>query len=471
MSLDISRWNLRIRSSAAPAYRAIADVIGEDIDSGRLVAHQRLPPVRELAQRLERNFTTVARGYAEAARRGLIVSRPGTGTRVAERIRAGAVRRAGPAGLPDMMMNMAPEPEDSALAARLWQGFAGIAGRRESATLWSLLRYDEAGGPPEDRASGAQWLSRHLPAVSAERVLVFPGVQAALLALLVTLTRPGDRVACEAITYSGLKGLAAQLGVALIGLRSDRHGLDPDAFAALCAADPPAALYCNPTLQNPTTATLPAERRRAIAEVACRYNVPIIEDDPYRPLTPEAPPPLAALAPELCFHATGLAKCLGAGLRVAYVAAPHARYQARLAAAMRATMVMPAPFMVRLATQWLQDGTVDVATEAIRRESAQRQRLASDILAGTGYWAAANGFHLWLPLPAHSSAARFASDLRARGCAVVAADAFSIREAPTPAARICLGGPVSRSGCRDMLQAVAAELVAAADGVAARAAG
>ena len=41
MSLDISRWNLRIRSSAAPAYRAIADVIGEDIDSGRLTIRPR----------------------------------------------------------------------------------------------------------------------------------------------------------------------------------------------------------------------------------------------------------------------------------------------------------------------------------------------------------------------------------------------------------------------------------------------
>ena len=471
MALDFGHWRARIGDSGVPAYRAIADTIAEDIDRGRLVAHQKLPTVRALAEQLDLNFTTVARGYTEAQRRGLIISRPGTGTRVSERIRTGAVRRAGPEGLPDMMMNMAPEPADSALVARLCSGLADMAALREPGTLWSLMRYDEAGGPPEDRAAGADWLREAIPDIDADRVLIFPGVQATLLALFLTLARPGDRIACEAVTYSGVKGLAAQLGIELTGLACDREGLDPEAFAAACAAEPPAALYCNPTLQNPTTRTLSLERRMALVDIARRYNVPIIEDDPYRPLVPDGPPPLAALAPELCFHAAGLAKCIGAGLRVAYLVVPQARYRSRLAAALRTTMVMPVPLMVRLATQWLHDGTVTAATDAIREESRLRQTLASEILAGADIETHPDAFHFWLHLPAGTDADAFAADLRARGCAVVGSDAFRVGTPVAPAVRVCLGGPTTRGACRETLQAIAAHLVAAGDGVVARAGG
>ena len=82
---------------------------------------------------------------------------------------------------------------------------------------------------------------------------------------------------------------------------ADDAGLDPEPFAALCAADLPKALYLNPTFNNPTTAVMTPERRAAVCEIARRYNVPIIEDDPYIWLCPGRPLPRAAMAPELCF--------------------------------------------------------------------------------------------------------------------------------------------------------------------------
>ena len=99
----------------------------------------------------------------------------------------------------------------------------------------------------------------------------------------------------------------------------DEQGVDADAFADACRRLRPKALYLNPTLLNPTTHTISEPRRLALTAIARRFGVPIIEDDPYGLLPRDAPPAFAALAPELTWHIAGLAKCLGAGLRVAYV--------------------------------------------------------------------------------------------------------------------------------------------------------
>ena len=77
MSTNTTHWRRRLRSSAQPAYLLLADLIADDVRSGRLVQSDQLPTLRELARQLELNYTTVARGYAEARKRGLIASTPG----------------------------------------------------------------------------------------------------------------------------------------------------------------------------------------------------------------------------------------------------------------------------------------------------------------------------------------------------------------------------------------------------------
>ena len=124
----------------------IADLIAEDLKSGRLGARDRLPTLRELALELDLNYTTVARAYAEARKRGLIESRPGTGTRV-RGANPGLPLRAGTGA--EMTMNMPPEPQDAALLARLHEGAAAVMAQADMA---ALLRYQDFGGTPEDRA-------------------------------------------------------------------------------------------------------------------------------------------------------------------------------------------------------------------------------------------------------------------------------------------------------------------------------
>lgn len=449
MNKPTQHWRRRIEASDQPAYRLIADLIAEDLRSGRLNARDRLPTLRELADELGLNYTTVARAYAEARKRGLIDSRPGLGTHVRGRIPALPLRGGSAA---EMTMNLPPEPADEALLAHMHASAAELLAR---ADLYGLLRYQDFGGSAEDKAAGVQWLRPLLPAAEASRVLVCPGIHSALAALVSQLARPGELICAESLTYPGLKAIATQLGVSLHALPLDDEGPSAAGFEQACRTLQPKALYLNPTLQNPTTLTTSRARREALADVALRYSVPIIEDDAYAMLSPDAPPPLARLAPELTYYLTGFSKCLGAGLRTAYVCAPNERQAQRLAGALRATTVMASPITNALATRWVGDGTAAAMLQAIRAESVARQALAARHLAGHAVMAQPEGFHLWLPLASSWSVVEFASYLRTQGVAVVASAAFATDADPPDAVRICLGGTLTREDCAHALRLIA----------------
>ena len=145
---------------------------------------------------------------------------------------------------------------------------------------------------------------------------------------------------------------------------------------------------------------------------------------------------------------------MGAGLRIGYLAAPNARYVARLAATLRTTTVMASPFMTRLATRWINDGTVNEATLAIRAESRARQQIARQVLRRANYATKPEAFHLWLQVPQPWSRIEFATHLRAHGVGVVVADTFTISGPVPEAVRVCLGGPASRAECRHTLEII-----------------
>jgi DNA-binding transcriptional MocR family regulator len=322
------------------------------------------------------------------------------------------------------------------------------------ADLPELLRYQDFGGTARDRDAAVQWLQRRLSGIAADQVLVCPGIHSVLTALVSQLARPGEAICVDALVYPGLKAIATQLGVQLHPLPLDEEGPDIAAFEHACRSVEPKAVYCNPTFLNPTTQTMSARRREALADVALRYSVPIIEDDAYAMLPRRRLPPVATFAPELTYYITGFSKCLGAGLRSAYVCAPNARLSQRLAGALRATSVMASPLTCALATRWVEDGSATAVLDAVRSESMARQALAQQHLGAHGLQAQPEAFHAWLPVNGWSGV-ELASYLRTQGAAVVASAAFSTDGNPPEAVRICLGGPASRDECDQALRLIA----------------
>lgn len=449
MNKQTQHWRRRLAASEQPAYLLIPELIAEDLKDGRLNARDRLPTLRELASDLELNYTTVARAYAEARRRGLIDSRTGMGTFV--RGKSPALPLRGGTGA-EMTMNLPPEPDDHDLVDHLHASAAETLARTD---IYSLLRYQDFGGTPVDREAGTQWLRRRLKTATADRVLVCPGIHSVLAALMSQLARPGELICADSLVYPGLKAIATQLGVQLHALALDDEGPDVEAFEHACKTLSPKAVYCNPTLLNPTTATMSIARREALADVALRHSVPIIEDDAYAMLPRTTLPPIAAYAPDLTYYITGFSKCLGAGLRSAYVCAPNVRQSQRLAGALRATTVMASPITNALVTRWVDDGTAARVLEAIRAAGTARQQLARRLLGRYRVAAPDEAFHLWLELPEGWSPVEFASYLRTQGVAVVASAAFCTDGNPPDAVRVCLGGPGSLAECENALELIA----------------
>lgn len=445
-------WAPDLTKSKKPRYLAISDAIAADVRGGVLAPGERLPPQRKLAGRLGIDFTTVARGYVEAQKRGLVESHVGQGTFVraaaapASR-EPGAPRRANPA---DLTMNLPPEPDDPALIERMRAGLEAIG-----PDVVGLLRYQGFGGAPADKDAASAWLGRRALVPSQERLFVCPGAHPALIAIFGLLAKPGETILCEAITYPGARTIAAQLGVTLVGLPMDRDGVTPDALLDACRRLAPKGLYLNPTLQNPTTLTVPEARRVEIAAIARRWRLPIVEDDAYGFIPPHGPPPFAAIAPDITWHIAGLAKCIGAGMRAAYVVAPDLRSGWPFAVAVRAACVMASPLTAALATRWIEDGTADAILRFIRAETRARQAMAAEILPVGGIRADPLSFNLWIELPPGWTRAAFISQTRATGVGIVASDSFTALGPPPEAVRVCLGGPIPRPALRHGLEFIA----------------
>jgi DNA-binding transcriptional MocR family regulator len=450
-------WVPTIADRTGPLYLRIVDALASDIGCGRLRRGQVLPTHRALAKALDIDLTTVTRAYAEARQRGLTEARVGQGTFVAE--------SAGEAQLPplaraeiDLSMNLPPQPAEADLEGRIARGIAALS---REVGLTRYLTYRPAGGSDDERATAAAWMRARQPGVDAGRIVISGGTQAALAALLGRLTKPGDVVLTEELTYPGFRAAAALFGITLIGVAMDRHGVLPDALASACRRHRPRLIYLTPTIHNPTAASMTAARRRQVAAVIAKANVALVEDDAYGRLDIDSGT-LASLIPERTYLAASLAKCVAPGLRVSFVATPDAAAAAMLAGALNATTQMSTPLTSALALRWLRDGSVEGIIASIRAEAAFRQKLAARALSGYPFAAHPHGHHLWLPLPAGWGRAEFTEHVQRRGLAVVPSDAFSVGAAAPHAIRVSLGAVPNRAELARGLDILAASLKSSA---------
>ena len=446
-----NRWKTHQQQhTARPAYLLIADIIADGINSGEFQPRDRLPPLRDLAALLAINYTTATRGYAEARRRGLIDSRPGMGSFI--RGKVPSVPLNGGSSY-EMTMNSPIEPGEE-LAQAIAAGAINLFTQKN---ILALLRYQDFGGLADDKAMAKVWLEKQLPPVSIDEILVAPGIHSALVGLLTLLCRHGGSVCVSDLIYPGLKAIASQLNITLQSLPCDEDGPLPRAFEHQCQTGNIRALYVNPTIQNPTPLTLPLRRREALADVALRYSIPVIEDEAYAALATQHIASFSELIPELTWYLTGMSKCFGPGLRTAFVKGPGKRNTQLLAGALRALNVMASPLTNALAAQWIQEGTADRVLQSVRAESTIRQKIAANILKEFSYRATPEGFHLWLLLPRHFNwnPAEMAVQLRDLGVSAVSSAAFCTDNNPPDAIRICLGGAWSREVCTENLHTLA----------------
>lgn len=438
---DVPIWSPRLAAHGGPRFLQIADALQAAVMDGSLKPGDRLPPQRQLAARLDVDLTTITRAYDEARRRHLLEGRGARGTYV-------AAPKVELTSVLDLSMNTPPPPDGVDFDDILKQGLSQVLMRANSELL---MTYHLGGGSDSNRKAGATWLDPMFGQLDPGQIVVCPGAQAAIAALILALTEPGDVILAEPTVYPGLRAAATQFGRRIVAVEADKHGMVPEMLETACRQHKSGLVYLNPTLQNPTAITIPERRRRELASIAQRCNVRIVEDDPYWLLADAPPPPIATFAPDQVSYISTLSKCLTPGLRVAFVLVRDPYERARFLVALRSFALMVAPLTAALATQWILDGSAHRLMEGIRSEARLRHRMARDILAGR-YSGCGDGLHVWLELPAYWNSSQLARAADDEGIAVTPAEAFATGTGTVNAIRISLGSIKDRGRLQAGLQ-------------------
>lgn len=413
-------------------YKRLADAVGKAIAEGLIDPGSKLPPHRLLADSLGVTIGTISRAYGELERVGLVVARVGDGTYVRqrgmERPRDGGFRNVSeePQVFFDMSRNQ-PIPGQEALF--LSQSLQALA--LDPQALQHLSGYTADAGLPRHRAAGARWLRHEAFVPNAEQIICVNGGQHGLLCALMALLKAGDTVVTEHLTYPGLISVARMLGIKLIGVAMDEEGLMPDALEDVCRNHRVSALYCTPTIQNPTAAVMSVPRREAIAEVCRQHNLLIFEDEAHAVLAQERPLPLSHFAPERSVLMSSLSKAVSAGLRVGYLHAPLPLI-GRLSAAVRGTCWMASPLTLEVASLWIENGVAEQLLGQQIVEISRRKSSVVGLLDGVVYKTHSHSPHFWIEVPEPWRASQIAAELKENNYLVATAEAFAVGHGSVP---------------------------------------
>ena len=262
--------------------------------------------------------------------------------------------------------------------------------------------------------------SRYGIEVNVENILITTGSQQALDLIGKIFINPGDRILVESPTNLGALQAWNAYGAEYISLPVDQHGIIAEALEEALRTGPK-FIYVLPNFQNPTGTTLSLERRLKLVELADRYGVPIIEDDPYGQLRygGEHIPPMIMLdgqmqeSPGNSYHGNVIymstfSKILAPGLRLAWVIAPQEVIQ-RLVQAKQGADLQAPTFTQMAAYEVSQGGFLDRHIKLIRQVYRERRdRMISSMehhFPTNVHWTHPDGgLFLWTTLPVNLDA-------------------------------------------------------------------
>jgi DNA-binding transcriptional MocR family regulator len=433
-------------SAGTPKYLGLVEALEAGLSQGALAPGAQLPPQRDLAELFGMTLATVTKAISEAARRGLVIARSGSGT-----FMASAPEHLAQPSANDLSLNIPP----ASIAADLVAASLRRVTMRSQAAR--LIEYAPVGGSAGNRAAGAALFATRGLSAQADHVLLTQGAHQGLIAALAATTRPGDSVACERLNYSGLRRIGELLQLTLVGIDCDEEGMVVGQLRSRLRSRRIAAIVCTPSGHNPTSFTLSEQRRAELVRLARGAAVPVIEDDIYGLLCNDGLPPLAALWPEGTLCVTSLSKSVAPGLRIGYNLCPPA-LMSRLRDGLFALGWTESSLQAALATELIQSGALTQCVARHQAEARRRVALAHQILPGGCIQTASTtvSYHLWVAT-SDANPNEVAAELSRRGILVSPSSHFVVDDSQPPdALRVSLGGAASAQGLEAPLKELAA---------------
>jgi 2-aminoadipate transaminase len=283
------------------------------------------------------------------------------------------------------------------------------------------LQYSTTEGHPPLREMIARHTARYAIEVSHDNILITSGSQQALDFLGRLFINRGDRILVESPTYLGALQAWNAYGAEYVSVPIDQHGMLTDELEKALRSGVK-FIYVLPNFQNPTGSTLSLERRYKLIELADRYGVPIVEDDPYGQLRYDGEHLRPIIALDSDFHKRNgfaysgnviylstFSKLLAPGLRLGWVIAPEEVIR-KLVMAKQAADLHTATFNQVVAHEIGKDGFIDQHVKVIRKIYKERrdvmlETMAEFFPAEVSWTHPDGGMFLWGILPGDMDAA------------------------------------------------------------------
>lgn len=169
-------------------------------------------------------------------------------------------------------------------------------------------------------------LKKHNIGRSFDEIIITSGAQQVMDLAAKSLCNAGDKVICEAPSFIGSLNSFRSYGAQLAGVPMESDGMNIEALEeALKNNDNVKFIYTIPNFQNPAGVTMSLEKRRAVYQLAQKYGVLIIEDNPYGDLrySGEDLPAIKSFDEDgIVIYAGSFSKVISPGIRVGWTVAP-----------------------------------------------------------------------------------------------------------------------------------------------------
>jgi 2-aminoadipate transaminase len=305
------------------------------------------------------------------------------------------------------------------------------------------LQYSTTEGYRPLREMIARHTARYAVEVTADNILITSGSQQALDFIGRLFLNRGDYIVVESPTYLGALQAWNAYGAQYIPVRADEDGMIVDELEDALRIGPK-FIYILPNFQNPSGSTLSLERRHKLVELADKYGVPIVEDDPYGQLRYEGDhiPSVVSLDSEYrgpngghysgnVIYLSTFSKLLAPGLRLAWVIAPPEVIR-KLVMTKQAADLHTSSFNQYVAHEVAKGGFLDEHVKVIRATYKERRDVMFEMMEevfpqGVTWSKPKGGMFLWGILPEGMDAAEVLRRALERKVAFVPGGAFHPR--------------------------------------------
>lgn len=275
------------------------------------------------------------------------------------------------------------------------------------------LQYGTTEGYPPLKQYLVEKMKEYDVPAEQENILLVNGSQQALDLIGKIFINPGDVVLTEGPTYLGAIQAFRAYQARLVTVPLDEEGIQTGKLEEALERHPVKFIYVLPNFHNPAGVTMTLERRLKLVELAARYGVFIVEDDPYGELRFEGQDitPLVVLHKENVLYLSTFSKTLSPGIRLGWIVAPR-KIIAKLVQAKQGSDLHTSTFVQMVTNDICQRGILRSHVKTIRevyreRRDAMLAAMERHFPPGVTWTRPQGGLFLWVQVPEHIDTTEF----------------------------------------------------------------